>query len=105
MKNKGNYYQQGDVIMELVKEVKGRLNKDHNGIVAYGEATGHKHRFADLTGLDFFEDGDTLYLKLKNPSTIMHEEHGPIELPAGSYRIRIVEEYDHFAEEARLVID
>ena len=52
-----------------------------------------------------FETGSTKYLAVKEPVKVTHEEHGVIDLPVGTYRVRKVREYDHFAEEAREVQD
>lgn len=34
-----------------------------------------------------------------------HEEHKSFEIPKGFYRLEFVQEYDHFLEESRNVID
>jgi hypothetical protein len=52
----------------------------------------------------FLRDG-MLYMNAPNGTTIVHEEHDPITIPPGDYVIGTVLEYDHFAEEARKVID
>jgi hypothetical protein len=36
---------------------------------------------------------------------VVHEEHRAFSVPPGTYRIGAVREYDHFAEEARSVLD
>ena len=98
------FYQQGDVILEKVISAKGN-RVQHDGILALGEATGHKHKINDLTGLEFYEKDGDLYLKAKNKFVVVHEEHNEITVDPGIYRKRIVREYDHFAEEARKVVD
>jgi len=97
-------YQQGDVILETVEMIPENL-KTHNGVIAEGETTGHAHR-VDLSGVDVFvADDGTLYCEAMKEFTITHEEHKPITLPKGKYKVRKVLEYDHFAEEARVVRD
>ena len=36
---------------------------------------------------------------------VVHEEHGTIDLPIGAWEVGRVREYDHFAEDARVVRD
>jgi len=96
-------YQQGDV---LIEEWEGKIegNKLDHLILQEGEATGHAHRVS--SGLaELFESGSTKFLKVKKETTISHEEHKPIILPPGNYRVRRVREYDHFLEESRNVQD
>lgn len=98
------FYQQGDVIIEKVDSVEGQ-KIDPNGVLAEGGATGHAHRIADLTGLDFYEKDGVLYLKANKSFSIVHEEHKEQTIPSGNFKIGRVKEYDHFSEEARNVID
>ncbi len=97
------YYQQGDVIIEKVSGVEGK-KLDHL-VLQTGEATGHAHRISK--GLaELFESGSTKFLRiLSNEAVLTHEEHKQIILPKGDYKIKIVREHDHFAEEARYVQD
>ena len=100
-------YQQGDVL--LFSEVIGpkTLRSRLDGVLATGEATGHAHRLAEATdGLLYEAEDGTLYLRVgAKGATITHEEHRPITVPPGDYRVGRVQEYDHFAEEARRVRD
>jgi hypothetical protein len=50
-------------------------------------------------------DDGALYMRAPTGTTVVHEEHRVLEIPPGDYLIGIVREYDHFAEEARHVID
>lgn len=80
--------------------------------LAYGEATGHSHSLQGVVGEDFqiYEVDGVKFCELKKPEVkLKHEEHNPIVLkqcnfPQGMV-VDIVSEYDHFAEEARPVID
>lgn len=45
------------------------------------------------------------YIEIVEPTELRHEEHRPITIPEGYYKIEIVREYDHFAEESRQVMD
>jgi hypothetical protein len=61
-------------------------------VLAHGEATGHAHAIRDA-GATLSAHGDERYLDATEPVTIHHEEHAPIALPAGPYRIVIQREY------------
>jgi len=97
------YYQQGDVLIKKTNSVKGK-KLDHLTL-AKGEATGHHHTITKGTA-ELYEKKGTLYLKvLSDEAELTHQEHKKINLPRGEYEINIVREYDHFAEEARKVLD
>lgn len=72
--------------------------------LAEGEVTGHYHE-ATGPGVSLLDYGDRIVLNAPQGSTITHQEHAPLELPPGKYERSIVREYDHFAEEARNVLD
>ena len=99
--------QQGDVILKQISslpEGKGVERKSRGFVLAEGESTGHAHTIEDE--VELVEKNGVLYLGVKGDSvTLKHEEHGHVEIPAGNYEISIVKEYDHFAEEARNVVD
>lgn len=44
-------------------------------------------------------------LDVRAESVLTHAEHGDITLPVGLYLVDIQQEYDHFLEESRNVID
>lgn len=73
-------------------------------VLAEGEATGHAHRVT----VDVYEEDDGLR-SFAGPTTVTHEEHTPIDVPAlpkdEDYLSGRAVEYDHFAEEARRVTD
>ena len=102
------FYQQGDVILEAVGEMPlGNPVATEQGhfILARGEATGHAHRIESIAGVEFIEKDGMFYIHNAKPVMVRHEEHKPIIIPAGIWRVRGVREYDHFAEEARRVAD
>lgn len=96
-------YQQGDVLLTKVTEIKGE--KLNHLTIAKGEATGHHHTITEGEA-ELYEHEGTMFLKVKsNKATLTHQEHGAVVLPKGDYRVGIVREFDHFAEEARNVQD
>jgi hypothetical protein len=103
------FYQQGDVLLKKVSiEFKDTdiIEKNKNGrvIVAEGEHTGHAHAIKESEAIIRVKDGKR-YVITPTGFTITHEEHLPITVEPGIYEIGIVQEYDHFAEEARNVLD
>ena len=110
------FFQKGDVIIEAIetmpKNLKEVPRKDRKIVLAEGEATGHAHTikafnanlFTNADPMSPFTTGD-LFLTTDGKITITHEEHKAIDLPKGNWKIRKVQEYDHFAEEARAVRD
>ena len=99
----GEYYQQGDVLMKRVDGVKGKKVK--HLVLAKGESTGHAHTVIEGDAVLYEHEG-TLFLHVESESAVIgHEEHGAVTIEKGDYEIRIVREFDHFAEEARNVQD
>lgn len=81
---------------ETMKKIEGRK-------LAEGEVTGHAHM---LDKADVFElENGLRSFNAKSKNTLTHEEHKPIEIPAGKYISGKVLEYDHFSEEAKEVQD
>src|SRR5262245_40366637 len=102
-KAKAQYFQQGDVLIKPAAIPSG-AKKQFGRVLREGEATGHAH-VAVADDVKLFIIDDTLFMSAPSGTTVVHEEHGPIQVPPGDYRIDAVREYDHFAEEAREVID
>ena len=127
-------YQQGDVVMYKVdddtyeKRTKRSKGNDGNAfytggtntsaILAFGEATGHKHQISlkeltDNAGVDLIMgwsgtagvDVPEAFEVTGEVVTLKHEEHNPIELPPGKYVVKIVREFDHITRRAGYVAD
>lgn len=101
--------QQGDVFIQPVESIPNGANPvaatSRGYVLAEGEVTGHAHVIDKVADLEFVEKDGMFYIKNKTPVTVKHEEHKPVTIPAGTWQIRGVREYDHFAEEARRVAD
>tara|TARA_Y100000034_G_scaffold134218_1_gene201997 strand:- start:3590 stop:3907 length:318 start_codon:yes stop_codon:yes gene_type:complete len=97
--------QQGDVLIKACDSSKFKGKPVVGHVLAEGELTGHAHR-ATGDGVAVMEAPDgTRVLSAPNGAEISHEEHGKVAVAPGTYEIGIVQEYDHFAEEARAVQD
>ena len=92
---KNAIYRQGDVLVRRIQSLPSQIAQPRlTGIVAYGEVTGHAHRVEDLTKAELLECGSGLYLRVGAEGVrLIHEEHAPINLPAGNYEIEIQREY------------
>jgi hypothetical protein len=95
-------YRQGDVL--LVPVTPGDLPtgavpapRDRSGrmILARGEATGHAHVIngPDTELLADRDDIDRLFVQIMTRGRLVHEEHGAIAVPAGTYRVIRQREY------------
>ena len=81
-------WRQGDVLMARINVVPPKAKRLSHLVLAEGERTGHRHRIENSDSAALFEHDDVLYLGvLPNETTVVHEEHGPIILKRGMYRI------------------
>lgn len=91
-------YRQGDVLLERIEKlpdgvkhqkVKGEI------VLAYGEATGHHHAIKKGK-VKLYRDPQTQasYVEVAEAmAALTHEEHAPILLEPGIYRVGIQKEY------------
>lgn len=85
-------------------ELPAQAKRRPNLVLAYGEITGHSHRIKEQAAAELWEAGGTLFLKIvADTATVIHEEHGPITLPRGLYRVWRQREYTPQA--IRVVMD
>ncbi len=94
------HYRQGDVLIERIDSMPRNCTKidRENGrvILAHGEVTGHAHALT-APGCELFaaesEPGVT-FLEIRDAmAALKHDEHGTIDLPAGTYRVTRQREY------------
>ncbi len=87
-------WRHGDVLIAAVAGVPEAAKPRPNTVLAYGEVTGHSHRIAEAGAATMFEHGGMLYLHvIAEQATVIHEEHKPIVLPQGTYRVWMQREY------------
>jgi hypothetical protein len=72
--------------------------------LAEGEHTGHYHA-ASGPDVQLWQWRDAIILEAPSGADIVHQEHRAFRVRPGVYDREIVREFDHFAEEARLVVD
>lgn len=104
-KRQPEFYRQGDVMFARIsKSPSGERKKRENGIVAYGEVTGHMHRVECLEQAEVCEVENGLYLRVGEAGVrIVHDEHAAIALPPGEFQVVLQREYQ--PEGVRGVVD
>jgi hypothetical protein len=94
------FWRQGDIyFVKLDSEIDSSNGTPvKSGIIAKGETTGHAHRVSppSLAGGALLSlAGRSMFLHSPEAgTTIVHDEHGPIELPAGAYAVVPQQEFD-----------
>lgn len=87
-------YRHGDVLIAAVAALPAGAARRAGLVLAHGEHTGHTHRIRETGAASLYVYGKELYLLVSGPAaTVVHEEHRPIELPAGVYRVWQQREY------------
>lgn len=87
-------YRHGDLLVAAVKKIPSDARKLRHLVLAEGELTGHSHRIAEADAAVLYQDLDSLYLNVTGTrATLVHQEHGPIQLPRGTYRVWRQREY------------
>jgi hypothetical protein len=97
-----NYVQQGDVLLFNESFLARGKKKVAGDLLHKGE--NHSHRLCG-GAFQIFTDGTTRFVSVTRATTLTHDEHKPIRLEKGEYRMGIVLERDHFLEESRQVVD
>jgi hypothetical protein len=87
-------WRQGDVFIETADFIPANAIRQPDVVLADGEVTGHRHRVEDAAAAALFRHSGQMYLEVISPeAAIVHEEHGPIKLPRGTYRVWRQREY------------
>lgn len=103
------FFRQGDVLIIEADGVPAEaavVDRDgHRIVLAHGEVTGHAHAIldADADLLSISDQVDRWLRVGASGARVVHEEHATIELPPGTFRVRIQREYA--PEEIRRVAD
>ena len=97
-------WRHGDVFIESFDQIPKKAKRLPHTILAKGELTGHSHRAEGANNAVLYQFGDEQFLEVTVDSVnIVHQEHDPITLDHGIYRVWIQREYT--PEEIRRVID
>ena len=97
-------YRQGDCLLIPIDKLPTEIKKKDKTI-AYGEITGHHHRF-ESKSVQVFEDvSNNQFVQVESPSKLIHEEHKELEIPKGNYKVVLQREYDLVSDSVRNVMD
>ena len=87
-------YRHGDVLIARVQTLPAQATKRSGTILARGEITGHSHRVQEIGAAQLYDFKLETFLEVSaSTATLVHEEHKPIELPKGIYRVWMQREY------------
>ena len=99
------HYRQGDVLLVRVASMPLGATKEkvkEDIVLAYGETTGHSHRISAQHATAYRWQGDRL-IQVNSPTCLVHEEHNPIKLEPGVYKL--VQQREYTPQRIRPVID
>lgn len=87
---------QGDVMLVAVASIPSNVvevpRERGSVVLAYGEATGHKHRIPHRSATLYRSESDVdlRFLKIGGAgATLLHDEHSKLRIPPGTYRVLI----------------
>ena len=87
-------WRQGDIYIAKASKVPAGARPLPHCTLAEGEMTGHSHRVAETAGAKLYARDSSLYLVVSaDRVTVVHDEHGPIPLARGTYRVWHQREY------------
>ena len=91
-------FRQGDVLIVRSNSIPKNSKKQKDCIVAYGEATGHKHEINPAEASMYIHAGRK-YIEVRGESAVVtHPEHKSITLP-GNTVYRVVQQREYTPEE------
>jgi hypothetical protein len=92
-------FRQGDVLLVPIKAMPKRVTavqrESGRAVLAHGEATGHAHAIKDSRAALFRDPDMNVFMQVGGNASVAleHEEHDPIPVPPGSYRVIRQREY------------
>jgi len=105
-------WRQGDIYIARVPLIPTEAALRSDLTLVEGELTGHVHQVEEFGTAAVYEFRGDLFLDVFAPrARIVHDEHGPVELEQGFYRVWRQREYDPTANVreirigSRLVMD
>ncbi|MBO0780039.1 MAG: hypothetical protein J2P37_14545 [Ktedonobacteraceae bacterium] len=96
-------WRHGDVLIAETGGVPQGAKRQPQLILAHGEVTGHSHRIEHPERAELWAFQGVLYLVVLATTRVIHEEHHPITLNPGTYRVWQQREYT--PEKIRIVRD
>jgi hypothetical protein len=86
-------WRHGDVLIAAVTAIPAQAKPHPSTVLAYGEVTGHSHRIETPESAELWEINGHLYMTILATTRVIHEEHKPITLVPGTYRVWMQREY------------
>ena len=85
----------GDVLLvpATLPEAATAITTTGDVILAYGEITGHAHRIKESAKVRVWSAGAERFLQVMETTALTHEEHAPITLLPGVYKLPQQVEY------------
>lgn len=101
------YYRQGDILFEKIDNFEQIGQPLDTKTVARGEKTGHHHSFREQDQILLYGQPDSPELLVieSQVAQITHQEHKPIELERGIYRIHREQGYNPFLKRLQRSVD
>ena len=93
-------YRQGDVFILEASDAKPSAahkrapSPGDRVVLAQGSVTGHAHTITSPGAVLMTSPDDDAILMLESYATLVHDEHDPIAIPAGTYLVRIQRQWD-----------
>lgn len=88
-------FRHGDILVSSADAIPEGAKALRHLVLAEGELTGHSHRIAEKDAAALFRtlDGRMFLNVTADRATLVHQEHGPIALDRGIYRVWRQREY------------
>ena len=87
-------FRHGDVLIQKVSKLPKEVKRLRHRTLAHGELTGHSHQIQEKDRVALWQSASELFLQIQGPhATVVHQEHAPIEIPKGIYRVWRQREY------------
>ena len=99
-------WRQGDLFIADAPSIPDGAAKQPHCVLAEGEITGHAHRIEDRSAAALYDHFGLMFLEVTaDYAQLIHEEHGAITLPRGTYRAWRQREYaPPLGRESRIVM-
>ena len=91
---KRKMYRQGDVLLLPIESIPENTQKINDKILAFGEATGHKHQLTGATVQVFQDSNSNKFIEAGQGTVLVHDEHKPLDIEQGKYQVIIQREYN-----------
>lgn len=96
-------FRHGDVLLQTARALPQDAQGMPGHILVRGELSGHAHQLENPAAGTLYRTRDSLWLQVHTPTRIVHEEHAPIALEPGVYKVWQQREYS--PREIRTVVD